>query len=70
MIGVHQLANIQMPIAWRDNYINQQDPEFAQRLRDAREEDFEEAKAQILNKRRPATDRSDLYEEGSAGDIY
>lgn len=59
----------QMPTAWRAAAISALPYDQQQRVYDAREEDFEAAKAQVLNKRRPATDRSDLWEEGGLGDI-
>jgi hypothetical protein len=58
-----------LPASWRDDYIRQQDPVTAQRLMDARYDDYEQIKQQLTTVRRPNPYFSDAIDEGSVGDI-
>lgn len=58
-----------MPETWRDSYIAQQDPVTAQRLLDARRDDYEQVKQSIQVKRRPNPYFLDATDEGTGEDI-
>lgn len=64
-----QQIDMRMPETWRDSYIAQQDPVTAQRLLDARRDDYEQVKQSIQVKRRPNPYFLDATDEGTGEDI-
>ena len=70
-LTTHQLAEIEMPLAWRSAHIATLTPEAAQMTLHAREEEYEEARQRVQNKRRPKLEHSDedMF-SGNIADIY
>lgn len=64
--------NERLPETWQDSYLRTLPPPVAQGYYDARRETIEEIKEELMKRRRPATDDSELIEDvaGDVSDIY